>query len=187
MPTHKIHRYDKKNILITGRPGVGKTTMIRKISEQLKELQPVGFYTEEIREHGIRKGFELVSFSGNKGVLSHVNIRSPYHVGKYRVNLKGFELFLDSLTLRYDSATFLIIDEIGKMECLSPLFRKLIREILKSEKLFIATISLKGNGFIEEIKRRDDIELVLLTEDNRNFIRSDILKKVHILSTRHQI
>ena len=178
---------NKKNILITGRPGAGKTTLIRKLSEQLKDLHPVGFYTEEIRENKMRKGFELVGFSGNKGILSNVNIRSPYHVGKYKVNLKGFELFLESLTLKDDSAILIIIDEIGKMECFSPSFRKLIRETLNSKKLFIATISLKGSGFIDEIKRRDDIELVLLTEDNRNFLRFDVLKKVHTLLTRQCI
>ena len=175
------------NILITGRPGIGKTTLIRKISEHLSETKPVGFYTKEIKEHGSRKGFELIGFSGNRGILSHVNIRSPYKVGKYKVDLEGFEIFLDGLTLGGDSANLIIIDEIGKMECFSSSFRKLIRKILNSNKFFIATVSLKGSGFIDEIKRRDDIELMLLTEDNRNVLLFDVLKKFHILSTRQHM
>ena len=43
----------KKNLLITGLPGVGKTTLVKKLSEALKSLYPVGFYTEEIRERGL--------------------------------------------------------------------------------------------------------------------------------------
>ena len=61
----------KKNFLITGLPGVGKTTLIKKLSEKLKHLHPAGFYTEEIREAGQRKGFELISLDGKRGLLSH--------------------------------------------------------------------------------------------------------------------
>ncbi len=56
----------KKNLLVTGLPGVGKTTLIKKLSEALKDFHPVGFYTEEIRERGERKGFELISLEGKK-------------------------------------------------------------------------------------------------------------------------
>jgi len=65
----------RKNLLVTGLPGVGKTTLIRKPAESLKSLRPVGFYTEEMREGGERKGFELVSLEGKRGVLSHKGIR----------------------------------------------------------------------------------------------------------------
>ena len=44
------------NIPITGPPGIGKTTLIKKIERELADLLPVRFYTEEIRENGIRKG-----------------------------------------------------------------------------------------------------------------------------------
>jgi nucleoside-triphosphatase len=71
-----------KNILITGQPGIGKTTLIKKLSDELKYLHPVGFYSTEIREEGIRKGFELISLSGRKGLLSHTDIRSPCRVGR---------------------------------------------------------------------------------------------------------
>jgi len=87
----------KKNILITGLPGVGKTTLIKKLSEELKHLHPAGFYTEEIREEGQRKGFELISLDGKRGLLSHKDIKSPYRVGQYKVDIEGFENFLDSL------------------------------------------------------------------------------------------
>jgi len=81
----------KKNLLITGLPGVGKTTLIKKLSEALKGFHPIGFYTEEIREEGVRGGFELIDLDGRRGLLSHRDIRSPYKVGQYRVDIKGFE------------------------------------------------------------------------------------------------
>lgn len=167
-----------KNILITGIPGIGKTTLIRKLTEELKNFHPAGFYTAEIREGGIRKGFELISLDGRKGLLSHVDIKSPYRVSKYCVDIKGFEDFLDSIAFLDPAARLVIIDEIGKMECFSDKFRKLIKELLDSEKFVIATIALKGGGEISEIKKRDDIKLFEITHGNRDSLLSEILKKI---------
>jgi len=141
----------KKNLLITGLPGVGKTTLIKKLSEALKSFYPVGFYTEEIRERGERKGFELISLEGKKALLSHKNIRSPYQVGQYKVDIKGFEDFLDSISFFNPFTSLIIIDEIGKMECLSDQFKRLLKEILDSGKWVIGTIALKGSGLIAEV------------------------------------
>ena len=71
-----------KNILITGLPGTGKTTLLRNVAEELKPLHPAGFFSLEIRETNIRKGFEMVSLGGEKGLLAHVNLTSPYQVGR---------------------------------------------------------------------------------------------------------
>jgi nucleoside-triphosphatase len=168
----------KKNILITGLPGVGKTTLIRNIVEALKDLRPVGFYTAEIREGGIRKGFECVSLDGRRGLLSHTDIRSSHRVGKYKVHVKGFEDFLSSLPLLTPSTRLVIIDEIGKMECFSERFKECLIECLNSAKWVLATIALKGSGFIEEVKRRHDITLFEITQRNRNSLLPEILSEV---------
>ena len=168
----------RKNILITGLPGVGKTTLIKNIGGALKGLRPVGFYTAEIREGGIRKGFELISLDGRKGLLSHTDIQSPHRVGKYKVDVKGFEDFLSSLPLLNPSTRLIVIDEIGKMECYADPFKYLLKEIFDSEKWVIATIALKGSGMIEEIKKRKDVKLFEITQRNRNALLPDILNEV---------
>ncbi len=167
----------RKNLLVTGLPGVGKTTLVKKLSEVLKSLHPVGFYTEEIREGGERKGFELVSLEGKRGVLSHKGIRSPHRVGAYKVDIKGFEDFLDSISFFNPLACLVIIDEIGKMECLCDQFTKLLEEILDSEKWVIATAALKGSGLIEKIKTRRDVKLFEITQKNRDVLLSEISKE----------
>ena len=176
IPLHLI----KKNLLITGLPGVGKTTLIKKFSEALKDFHPVGFYTTEIREGGERKGFELISLDGKKGLLSHKEIRSPYKVGKYKVDIKSFEDFLNPISFFHPSTQLIIIDEIGKMECLSDQFKKLLKQILDSEKWVIATIALKGSGLIAEEKERKDVKLFEITKGNRESLFSEILKEVKI-------
>jgi nucleoside-triphosphatase len=168
----------KKNLLVTGLPGVGKTTLIKKLSEALKSFHPVGFYTEEIRERGERKGFELISLEGKKGLLSHKDIRSPYQVGQYKVDIKGFEEFLDSISFFNPFTRLIIIDEIGKMECFSDQFKKLMKEILNSEKWVIATVAFKGSGLITEVRERKDVQLFEITKKNRDSLFSEILKEV---------
>jgi nucleoside-triphosphatase len=168
----------KRNILVTGLPGVGKTTLIKKMSEELKHLHPVGFYTTEIREEGTRKGFELISLEGRKGILSHIDIESPHRVGKYKVDIKSFEDFLDQIKFSAPTIGLIIIDEIGKMECFSDKFKKILNDTLDSEKWVIATIALKGGGLIAEVKKRKDIKLFEITSSNRDSLLSEILKEL---------
>ncbi len=164
----------KKNLLITGLPGVGKTTLIKKLSEALQSFHPVGFYTEEIREGDARKGFELIGLEGKRTLLSHKEIRSSYKVGQYKVDIKGFEDFLGSVSFFDPSSHIIIIDEIGKMECLSPRFREILEEILDSEKWVIATIALKGSGLIAEVKEREDVRIFEITKKNRDSLLKEI-------------
>jgi len=168
----------KKNILITGPPGIGKTTITIKLAQKLKAAGPAGFYTAEIREGGVRQGFELVGFNGRKGLLSHIDIKSRHHVGRYGVDVKGFEVFLDGLALTDPNVALVMIDEIGKMECLSQQFITAVRTVLDSEKTVIATITQKGTGFIEEVMVREDARLFEMTLKNRESLIEEILRYV---------
>ncbi|KAK9284190.1 hypothetical protein L1049_023359 [Liquidambar formosana] len=72
-----------KCFLVTGPPGVGKTTLIMRVFESLKisnpSLKVQGFYTREIREASERVGFEVVTLDGRKGPLaSTTNSRYPF-------------------------------------------------------------------------------------------------------------
>jgi nucleoside-triphosphatase len=159
-------RYEKT--LITGKPGVGKTTLAQKVIERMRSVQMAGFYTAEIRPTGCRLGFELHGLNGKRQTLAHVKIQSPYRVGKYGVDKDGFEEFLGALDLMNKGVKLIVIDEIGKMELFSNRFRSLVCEVLDSHKQVIASIAIKGNEFIQKIKQRSDIRVIEVTHGNRD-------------------
>ena len=64
----------KTHVLLTGYPGVGKTTLCRKVYEILKGkgIKVQGFYTEDVRssQKGKRVGFDVVTIDGRRGPLA---------------------------------------------------------------------------------------------------------------------
>jgi nucleoside-triphosphatase len=165
---------ERKNILITGLPGLGKTTLIKQLVYELSRYSPRGFYTEEIRPKEERIGFQLVSLDGKRSMLAHVLIDSPYQIGKYRVDVSAFDSFLDSLRLGTPEGGIVIIDEIGKMECLSMKFVRMIQELLDSKNIVIATIAHTDGGIKGKIKERDDVTLFKMNLENRDVLKDEI-------------
>ncbi len=161
--------------LITGKPGVGKTTLVQKIIKRMGSVNMAGFYTSEIRCTGSRLGFELKGLNGGCRTLAHVDMDSRHRTGKYGVDTPGFEEFLATLDLLNPAVELIVIDEIGKMELFSNCFRNLVRDALNADRQVLATIALKGNDFIREIKQRLDIRLLEVTHANRNRLLEAIL------------
>jgi nucleoside-triphosphatase len=164
-------------ILLTGLPGCGKTTAIMKIIDELSCASVAGFYTEEIRENNTRKGFRWKRLDGAGGILAHVDIKGRFKVGKYGVDVAGFEkLVVTILDAEQNDAGLFVIDEIGKMECLSRKFVAAVRGLFDSDKSVLATVARKGTGFISEVKIYPGTQLFNLTSDNRKKTIDEILK-----------
>lgn len=156
-------------ILLTGRPGVGKTTALRRTAEMLSErgLPISGFYTEEMRRGGRRIGFRGIPLgAGASVVIAHVELPAP-RVGRYGVDVEAIdrlaERHLEELT-----DAILLVDEIGKMECFSEAFVRRLRRLLDSPCPLLATIGRGGGGFMRETRGRQDALLTTVTESNRD-------------------
>jgi len=161
--------------LLTGKPGVGKTTLIRDLISRLQTVPMAGFYTSEIRSGGSRSGFELRGLNGDRRILAHIELESRHRAGKYGVDTAGFNLFLGNLDLLNPGVKLVVIDEIGKMELFSKPFRSLLRQILDSEICLLASIALHGERLIRDIKQRPDIHLIEVTRNNREDLPASIL------------
>lgn len=156
-----------KKILFTGLPGCGKSTLIEKIIQRI-ETPATGFFTREIREKGQRVGFTINTLDCKYGLLAHKHIKSNYMVGKYGVNMAVIDKIVVPSMIPERPDALVVIDEIGKMECFSALFRKTLVKVLDSNHRVIGSISLKGDRFIQKIKAREDVLLVHVSKHNRD-------------------
>ena len=139
-----------------------------------------GFFTREIIERGRRVGFSIITLDGKEGVLAHEETRTHMRVGKYGVNCEEVDQIAVPSIIPSASDQIVIIDEIGRMECFSSLFRKTLIKTLDSSNPVIGTIALRGGTFIQEIKKREDVLLVTVTEKNRDLLAADLLKQIPI-------
>jgi nucleoside-triphosphatase len=172
----------KRVLLLTGNPGVGKTTVLMKTVNALKEsgYKVGGIISREVREGGTRVGFEIVDLRGSKrGWLAHVNQKSGPQVGKYRVNIEdlnaiGAQAILDAV----ENCDVIAIDEIGPMELFSEKFKEAVRKALETRNLVIAIIHWKAQDvLISEARKREDAEIITVTYENREKLHEVIVEK----------
>lgn len=159
-----------KNLLLTGLPGVGKTTVIRKVLALLpSQLRVDGFFTEEVRERGERVGFQIVTMDGQKAWLAKKGFASPYKVGKYGVDVEAIEkVIITALSRAVAQADLIVIDEIAKMELSHPAFAGIVWECLESSKPVLGVIQRSRLPFIEKVKAREDTAIWDVTPENRD-------------------
>jgi len=167
-------QFQARLLLLTGRPGVGKTTIIRKVAAALSGRRIGGFYTREIRAGRERRGFQLVTFDGREWIMAHVDVGGPARVGKYGVDVAAVEAAATS-ALATDRAELYLVDEIGRMECLSPGFVAAMRQLLGSPVMVVATVALHGDGLISEVKQQADAEVWTVTRANRDDLPARVL------------
>ncbi len=169
----------RKNILLEGRPGVGKTTLLIRIADHLSDLRIGGFYTEEIREKDQRVGFQIRTFTGQLGILSHECITNGPVVGKYCVDIRQFEdIGVNAMKNALKESDAILIDEIGKMELVSEAFQELVLLCLDSDKMVIATIMSRPYPFVDKIKSRPDARLIGVNLANRDSLVDLLIKEI---------
>jgi nucleoside-triphosphatase THEP1 len=165
------------NILLTGPPRSGKSTLIEKVIKRVKR-PATGFFTRELREKGRRVGFLIETLDGKTGLLAHQNIKSNYRVGRYKVNIEDLDQIAVPSMLPSTDDQLVVIDEIGKMECFSHFFKETLLRALSAENQVIGSIALKGDRFIQTIKNRDDVILVFITQTSRDLAFDLFLKEM---------
>jgi nucleoside-triphosphatase len=165
-------------ILLTGPPGCGKTTAIRKVLERL-EVEAHGFFTQEMREGGRRTGFKLITLGGQEGVLAHTSIGGEARVGKYGVDLSVMDgIAVDAIREGIAAAGLIVIDEIGPMELLSAKFRSVVIEALEADLPLLGTIMRRRSPFADRLKARQDVRVIEMRRGTTESIVEQIM--VHL-------
>jgi nucleoside-triphosphatase len=172
----------KRVLLLTGSPGVGKTTVLMKTVSALKEKGCCvgGMISREAREGGTRVGFEILDLSsGRRGWLAHVNQKSGPQVGKYRVNLEDLNsIGAQAVTEAVENCDVVAVDEVGTMELFSAKFKEAVQKALESRKPVLAVVHGKARDkLINEAKSRQDSETFTVTQENRNKLPETITQK----------
>ncbi|KAJ3681977.1 hypothetical protein LUZ60_014550 [Juncus effusus] len=180
-----------KCILVTGPPGVGKTTLVMRVFEKLRASHPQlsirGFYTREVREGSERVGFEVVTLDGRRGPLasskasSAESVRWPT-VGKYKIDVASFEsLALPELQVKEGTDLF-IIDEVGKMELFSSSFFPAVMRVLESNIPILASIPIPKFGrdipAVARLRNHPGATLFTLNAGNRDVVRENIYNQL---------
>jgi len=167
-----------RKVLLTGRPGCGKTTLIKRVVSKLA-LRAGGFYTEEMREAGTRVGFKLVTLDGKEAVFAHIDFKTPERLGKYGLDLStleavGVKAIHESVRIQQ----LVVIDEIGPMEIRSAIFRDAVSEALDSNIAILATIVARSLPFADAIKKRRDVTVIEVRQDNREQLVSELSEQL---------
>jgi nucleoside-triphosphatase len=164
-----------KNILITALPKVGKTTLIKEVVNESR-IKVFGFYTEEIKEKDRRVGFKIKNFQDEEGILAHKKIESNYKVGSYKVlEVDLINIGVKEIYRGIKEEGLIVIDEIGKMECLFKEFRDAVIKALESNSRVFGSIALKDNRFTKMIKERDDTLIIELNRENYKKVKENLL------------
>lgn len=172
----------KKHIILTGKPGVGKTSVIKKIIPLLGG-DAGGFFTEEIKEMDRRMGFRIVTLDGEDGILAHVDCSSNFKVGKYRVDLDSFErVAIPAVENAMKNKSIIVVDEIGKMELFSMKFKELVKTILEGEKPLLGVVKEDDDAFTSMIKKRGDVTLIPVNYENRESLPGKVLEMLKTIN-----
>ncbi|MGQ9688519.1 MAG: nucleoside-triphosphatase [Desulfobaccales bacterium] len=161
-------------ILLTGPPQCGKTTVVRRVVERFPG-RAAGFYTREVRLAGRRVGFEIVTLAGGTAWLSHVDFPGPKRVGKYGVDPEALHRLALPALEPAPGIELIVVDEVGKMECLSPRFVVAMEALWAAPVALLVTVAEKGGGVIAAIKRKPGARLITVTPANRDTLPKLIL------------
>ncbi len=119
------------------------------------------------------------TLDGEEGTLALVGGGKGPRVGRYVVRIEEFEsVALPRIDPEKSPAELYVIDEIGKMELMSKKFRESIISLLAQQSNLLATVAVRGKGFLDQVKGRNDVELVEVTKENRDLLPETMTVKI---------
>ena len=167
-------------IILTGAPGVGKTTIVRDVAQKLKEVgvRVGGVVSREIRTNNVRTGFEFIDLATNdRDILASITGNGP-RVGKYYVNLSGCRFAAERLMNALVTSEVIICDEIGPMEFKSKEFVDVVKNLLNTDKKVIVVMHQKLEHPLTDEFRKKSSSLFNVNLGNRKGLIETLLDRL---------
>lgn len=159
----------KTNLVVTGTTR-GKAGFVHRLATPYAAVLG-GVATEAIVEHGVHKGV-LVRRLGSKdrSIVAHVAFggEGMLNLGRYHYNPKSME-GIAVPALRDAVATkcrLVVIDRISLMHVLAENFAGAVLAAFASTSPTISVLDDCDHAFAREVRRRGDVEVVRLGEEN---------------------
>jgi nucleoside-triphosphatase THEP1 len=174
-----------ERVIVLGRPGTGKTTLVAKVASAFPGRFR-GFYTAEIRERGERTGFLIRTLSGKEGILARTGVDTHLRVGRYGVFLEDLETIgVRELQEALTAGTPLLLDEVGKMEFCSVLFREWFFRVWEALPFLLVTSAFPPLREVEHLFEVAGAKKFLLRPQNREQLTQEILTLVDTFFRLH--
>lgn len=144
-------------LAITGDPGIGKSTVIMRVVEELKKrgLKVGGIVSKEVRSNNTRIGFEFIDLATNERRTLASTVGNGPRVGRYVVNLDGCSFASRRLISAIKDSDVIICDELGPMEFKSKEFIDCTNDLLETDKTVIIVVHKRlQHPIIDQFKKR---------------------------------
>ncbi len=160
-------------VFLTGIPGVGKSTVVRKVVQRIQQdgVKVGGMTTADLGSGSIRVGFEIRNLmTGEAGVLAHVSQTNGPRIGKYRVKGEDLDrIGTEAIISAIKHADLIAIDEVGPMELTSRRFKDAVRAALASGKSLLGTVHRSATDpLVQAIRGDRTVEVIEVTKENRD-------------------
>jgi nucleoside-triphosphatase len=170
-------------VFLTGTPGVGKSTVVRKVVQRIQQDggKVGGMTSADLRSGSTRVGFEIRDLmTGEAGVLAHVNEATGPRIGKYHVKSEDLDrIGAEAIISAIKHADLIVVDEVGPMELTSRRFKEAVQAALVCGKSLLGTVHRSAQDpLVQAIRRDRSVEVIEVTNENRDALPNVLLERL---------
>lgn len=154
----------KKHVFLTGEKQVGKSTLLTKVTEDLK-IEPAGFITRPYYIENRIKGHYMHSLLPCEENDVPISIR---HRKNASLPIRSsFDEFGATILQKSRHQAWILMDELGVLEEEAEVFKAQVFACLDGEGRVLGVLKKADTPFVSQIRKRNDCTILELTQTNR--------------------
>jgi len=160
----------KRHLFLTGERGVGKSTLLHRLIKA-KRLSCSGFETRHIELDGVRRAHILHGLVDmpeyENDCICCVRVNEKRSVPVLPVFDENGVCILEK-SLASSASSFILMDELGRLERQAQGFIRAIENCLNSDKRVLGVLQKCSAAHIDAIAARPDVTVLTVTQENRD-------------------